>query len=222
MRGHQKACGQGSGMAIFDKQSSERRDVQVRRPVISCGSGFVYTMSMNLSAKCLSPCTRRNKNSLPNVDKVMVMVSDCGKHPRKDFREQRNRSSLSHILFPSRSPPPLKNKSKGGKARIPSLANTTASFASVRIAPTNSISTDASKNGPPKRSISHSLHRRNRHVFASSHSPTKSHSATKLSSSSSSSPSKVRSSAKTAHVRKHHRRRNFALSDMDFEVLFAK
>jgi hypothetical protein len=159
------------------------------------------TIQPKTSAKCISPYTNRNRNKidLPNVDKVMMLVSDCVKHPGGRLQKKRE-SSLSHILFPSRCPPPVTKTSKEEKAKIHSLVD---SFAAANIAPVAI--------GSPKRSIHRTLHRRNKHVFVSSHSPTKS-----------SSPSKARSSTKATYIRKHHRRHNLALNATDFEILISQ
>lgn len=184
------------------------------RTIIAFGSGSVDFSTMDASStKGSSPCTKRiNKKNLPNVDKVMMVVSDSAKQPRRERRNFRA-SSLSHVLFPSRCPPPISKKASGDeKSGYASLALTIESFAATKIAP---IGTTAASNGSPKRFIRQTLHRRNKHLFASSHSPTKSSSST-----SSSSPSKVRGSKKVAHIRKRHRRHNLALNASDFEVLF--
>lgn len=142
-----------------------------------------------------------NIGSLPDVNKVMLVASDCEKYPRKELQEMRESSpsSIRHILFPSRSPPPATKKRLKETTKIPSLALVIDGFAAAKITP-SSYSTGS----PPKRSVRQTLHRRNKHVFVSSHSPTKSKS---------SSPSKARS------IRKRHRRHNVALNAMDFESL---
>ena len=173
------------------------------RTTISFRMGFVQFSTMDFGpTTTISPYTKRNRNKidLPNVDKVMMLVSDCVKHPHRELQNKRE-SSLSHILFPSRCPPPVTKTQKEEKAKIRSLVD---SFAAANIA--------HAAIGSPKRSIHRTLHRRNKHVFVSSHSPTKS-----------SSPSKARScSAKATYMRKHHRRHNLALNATDFEILISQ
>ena len=140
-------------------------------------------------------------DSFPDVDKILFVASDSEKYPREELREMRESapSSIRHILFPSRSPPPATKNRLKEKAKIPSLALVIDGLAAVKISPAN-----YSTGSPPKRSFRQTLHRRNKHVFVSSHSPTKSKS---------SSPSKTRS------IRKRHRRHNVALNAKDFESL---
>jgi len=139
--------------------------------------------------------------SLPDVDKVVLVASDYERYPREELREMResSQSSIRHILFPSRSPPPQTKKQLKEMANISSLALVIDGFAAAKITPAND-----STGSPPKRSFRQNLHRRNKHVFVSSHSPTKSKSSC---------PSKTRS------IRKRHRRHNIALNAVDFESL---
>lgn len=195
------------------------------RTTMSVGPSFVdmsTTMDSTASAaRYISSYTKRTKPSLPNVDKVMMIATSDGggKYPRNHARKKRESSSLSHslshVLFPSRCPPPVTKKET---AKPSPLALTIDSFAAAKISPSGGVA-----NSPPKRSLRQTLHRRNKHLFVSSHSPTKSTSCSSLSSSSSSSssssPSKARSNSKAKHSRKHHRRHNLALNAMDFESL---
>ena len=152
----------------------------------------------------------KSKKHLPNVDKVTMIINYSDNSPRKEL-VKKNEASLSHVLYPSRSPPPKKKSSRKEKAKSPSLALTIDSFAAARI---TSVS-----NTPQPRPNRQTLHRRNKPVFASSYSPTKSSS---LPFYYASSPSKVRSGTKAMHLRKHHRRHNLALTAMDYDNLFTK
>ena len=159
----------------------------------------------------ISPYKGNNKNdSFTNVKNIMIVASGCGKHPHKDLREKREPTSspsIRHVLFPSRSPPPVtkKHSSMQEKAKISSLALVIDRFAAAKITPSNYTPTDEAASSPSKRSLRQTLHRRNKHVLVSSHSPAKPKSL---------SPSKARA------VRKHHRCHNFALNATDFEILF--
>ena len=206
--------------------NQQQQQNDMARTTMSVGPSFgdlTTTMDSTASAaRYISSYTKRTKTSLPNVDKVMMIAtSDCaGKYPRKEARKKRESSlgnSLSHVLFPSRCPPPVTKKET---AKPSPLALTIDSFAAAKISPSGGVLV---ANCPPKRSLRQTLHRRNKHLFVSSHSPTKSTSCSSLSSSSSSSssssPSKARGNSKVKHSRKHHRRHNLALNAMDFESL---
>eukprot|EP00536_Pseudo-nitzschia_multiseries_P015387 jgi/Psemu1/42365/gm1.42365_g len=205
--------------------------------------GFHYAKAKATAlTSCTSPKAQLHSSNnykspiIMNTGKVMIMfIGDCGRQPRRDLRNK-VQPSLSHALFPSRCHPQLFFESLQHNAKASTTeeeeeavgASTTGgngSLASGTGATLTTTTTAAAAKavsvfGQPKHSRRrHSLHRRSRCVFSSTHSPIKS--SLSPCSSSSSSLLKTRSTTKMFHARKHHhhKRNNLALNAMDFDVL---
>ena len=206
-------------------------------------SNFKVTASTTRSLQYVN----KDRRNLPNLEEVIMLVGDCGKHPRRELPATRE-LYLSHALFPSRCSPRSfsdrdRNASMTPKTSKMKTTPTRNTDGNASLAFTNSTTTKAAATTtttaascPPKRSRRHTLHRRSRHVFVSSHSPSSS-----SSSSSSSSPAPCFSALPRSeiflstgcyhtpsnntknnsekHIRRQHRRHNLALNAMDFSIL---
>ena len=194
-----------------------------------------FPLSLSLSTMAFDPAIKQSasvesgsryiygdKKTFPNFDRMIMFVSDSGKYPHKQCRDKRE-SSLRHALFPSRNPPTFSSE-RDGKAWMLAKAskgqqlprNNARVFAAQTFTngKSNCVAATASVARTPRNLPSRqTLHRRNRHVFVSSHSPTKP---------SSPSPSKAKSGVKTMHTRKHHRHHNHVFHLIDFENIFGK
>ena len=199
------------------------------------------------SASTIRSPVHANKDEriAPYIEEVIILVDECGvKHPRRKLIDKREQY-LRHDLFPSRCSPrssktALKTTSKfkpapardtdgnGSLAFTNNGASTTTTATSTATATSATIS-------PPKRYRRHTLHRRSRHVFVPSHSPSSPSPAPRLSAlpglkifrstggfdinklGSSTSTSSTKTNCTRRHH--HHRRHNRALNAMEFDIL---
>ena len=187
---------------------------------------YCNNMKAIASTSCTSPYPQKKDKSIPNTEKVMIMlVNNCESQPHLKPRDK-GQPSLRHVLFPSRCPPQLflerdvnastASKTLEDEATLMFGTNGKDSPAwsnnSLTTRPHAMTTSATPASSLPKPFRYHTFHRRSRYVFVSNHSP-------KKSSSPCPSPKKSRSSTKSAHVRKHHRRHNLALNEIDFDIL---